>query len=345
MASGLSPWAELLWGVMGLALVLYVLTGGADLGAGLWSIIASGPRRKAQQEAVHEALAPIWEANHVWLIFIIVVMFSAFPRAFAALSIALHIPISLALVGLVLRGAGFVFHAYGIHTEEVRSRWGVVFAIASLATPVMLGTVVAAVSSGDIRVEDGIVTTGFLAGWTTVFALLLGGFVLALSAMLAAVYLAAETTGELSEDFRRRALVSEVLAGILAGLVFWRASSNAPEFFAALARSPWTWPIQAATAAAAISTMALLLKRRFGWARFSAAVQVACVVFGWGLAMQWHFIIPDVSITTAGSVAEVLPWLVVGIGIGSLLLFPALAYLYRVFKLRPSRALRERPPA
>ena len=328
----LSPWVEILWGIMGIGLVLYVLTGGADLGAGLWSLLATGPRKGEQRRAIHEAIAPIWEANHVWLIFLVVVMFSAFPKAFAAICISLHIPIGLALVGLVLRGSGFVFHAYGIHSDRAKAGWERVFAWASLATPILLGSVIGAVSTGEIRVQGGIVTTGFVAGWLSPFSVLLGGFALALSSMLAAVYLAADTQGKLAEDFRRRALLSEVVAGSFAALVFWRASSDAPLFFAGLADSPLTWPVQIATATAAFSTLGLVYRGRFAWARYTAATQVGLVVLGWGLAMRWHFVLPDISVANAGSLPTVLPWLVVGIGGGSVLLVPALIYLYRVFK-------------
>ena len=115
-----SFWAEVLWAVVGVGLVVYALTGGADLGVGLWHFFAGGPRKEAQRRALREAIAPIWEANHVWLIFVIVVLFSAFPRAFAALSIALHVPLALGLVGIVFRGSAYAFRAYGIQRDRAR---------------------------------------------------------------------------------------------------------------------------------------------------------------------------------------------------------------------------------
>jgi cytochrome d ubiquinol oxidase subunit II len=326
-------WATALYVIIGIGLVAYSLTGGADLGAGLWTLLASGPRKEEQQKAARLAIAPIWEANHVWLIFVIVVMFSAFPRAFATISIALHIPVALALVGLVFRGAAYSFHAYGIQAERTRAYWAHVFTWSSLITPFFLGSVIGALGSGAIRVQGGQVTTGFVAGWTTPFALAVGLFALGLFGLLAAVYLAAETSGELSEDFRRRALAMEIVAAVLAAGVFLLAIRHAPELSLGLARSPFTWPVQLATASAALATLVLLYKRRYRIARFTVAMQVGLVILGWGAAMDRRFVMPDISIMNAGSQGSVLPYLVLALGCGTLLLGPALWYLYRVFKL------------
>src|SRR5690606_19033775 len=225
----MTPWADVLWLAIGAGLIVYALTGGADFGAGVWSLLARGPRKDAQRAAVHHAIAPIWEANHVWLIFVIVVLLSAFPRAFSAISVALHIPIALALLGIVFRGAAFAFHAYGIHTDRTRQVWSRVFYVSSIATPVLLGNIAGALGTGQIRVLDGRVTTGVLAGWTAPFAWVVGAFTLALFATLAATYLCAEAEDRaLSDDFRRRAIAAELVTGVLAGLVPWRASVEAP---------------------------------------------------------------------------------------------------------------------
>ncbi len=322
--------------VMGAGLVAYALTGGADFGAGVWDLLARGPRRDAQRAAIERAIAPIWEANHVWLIFVIVVMFTAYPRAFAAIGIALHLPIVLALIGIVLRGAAFTFRAYGMDAAGSRETWRRVFAWSSVLTPVFLGLTLAGVSSGDIRLELGPagtrVTSGFVAGWTTPFAALVGAFALVLFAMLAAVYLAAESDGEVREDFRRRALGTELLAGGRAGLVSWRAWFVAPEVFAHL--SP---PVGASTAAVAVAAIAFLFLRRFRLARIAAALQVALVVVGWGIAMDGHLVRPDLPVSRAGLRPEVLESLGPVLAAGSILLLPSLWFLFRVFKTRDQR--------
>ncbi|HEY6560518.1 MAG TPA: cytochrome d ubiquinol oxidase subunit II [Polyangiaceae bacterium] len=332
MSTEPSFWAVLLWAVLGLGLVVYAITGGADLGAGLWSLLARGPRAEAQQRAVRTAIAPIWEANHVWLIFVIVLMFSAFSRAFGALATALHIPLALALVGIVFRGSAYAFRSYGIQSAAAGQRWERVFAWSSLITPLFLGMVLAGVASGEIRISQGVVTSGFFAGWTSPFAWAVGCFAVALFAMLSAAYLAAENTGELARDFTRRALTMQGIAAALAALTLALSARYAPLLYANLAHSAWTWPIQLLTAAFALASILLLLRGSTRAARYAAAAQVACVVVGFGLAMDRHFILPDMTLSRASTNPAIMPALATALGVGSLLLVPALVYLYRVFE-------------
>lgn len=326
--------ASIAYLIIGAGLIAYVLTAGADFGGGTWDLLARGPRKTEQRSAIEHAIAPIWEANHVWLIFVIVLLFTAFPVAFAAISVALHIPITIALVGIVLRGAAFTFRAYGLEPTEVRARWGHVFAWASSLTPVFLGATLGAIATGDIRVEDGEVVSGFFAGWTSPFSWLVGLFALVLFALLAAVYLAVECQGALREDFRRRALIAEVAGAVLAGAVLWRARVDAPMLFANLLASSWSWAVQGGTAAAAFSTIFALLLHRPRIARVTVAIQVALVVIGFGLAMDGAFVLPDLSIEASGASEEVLAVVLPAILLGSLLLLPSLFYLMRVFKKR-----------
>jgi cytochrome bd ubiquinol oxidase subunit II len=329
----MSFWAEALWLALGAGVILYALTGGPDLGAGVWHLLARGPRKAAQREALLHAIAPIWEANHVWLIFVIVLMFAAFSRAFAAISIALHIPIALALLGIVFRGAAFAFHAYGIQTDRTRRRWSRVFSGSSIVAPILLGNIAGALGTGQIRVINNHVSTGYLAGWTTPFAWLVGCFTLALFATLAAVYLCAEQEeGLLQGDFRRRALGAEVVAGIFAALVVWRAGSEAPQLYERLTSSPWTWAVQAITGACALCTVFLLAVGLPRFARYTCAAQVSLVVIGWGLAMDHHFILPDVSVSYAISYAGVLPVYAIVVACSVAVLAPAFWFLLRVFK-------------
>ncbi|MEM7678866.1 MAG: cytochrome d ubiquinol oxidase subunit II [Myxococcota bacterium] len=329
---------ELYWYVMGVGLVAYVLTGGADFGGGVWDLLASGPRRDEMRKAVEDAIAPIWEANHVWLIFVVVVMFTVFPRAFAVVGTALHIPLTLALIGIVLRGTAFTFRAYGLEPDHRRRAWGRVFAWSSALTPIFLGAALGGASTGAIRLSDGQVTTGFFAGWTTVFAGLVGLFALALFVLLAAVYLTADTTGPVQEEFRRRAIVSEVVAGVLAAGVFWRARIDAPPLYDHLAGSDWTWIVQTVTALLAFSTLALVWFRRYHLARFTVAGQVAMVVVGWGLAMDGHIVLPDLALADSGSHSSVRAAMTPALLVGTLLLAPALLFLFHVFKSGPRSA-------
>lgn len=329
---------ETFWVLLGVGLVAYVLTAGADFGGGFWDLVARGPRRDQQRAAIEHAIAPIWEANHVWLIFMVVVLFTAFPRAFSALSVALHVPLTLALLGIVLRGSAFTFRAYGLQPTDTRARWGQVFAWASAATPLFLGAALAALATGDIVLQGGQVRSGFLAGWTTPFALLVGVFALTLFALLAAVYLAAETDGEVREDFRRRAIGAELVAGVVAAVVFARAAADAPELFDALAGSAWTLGVQAATAASALATITFLVRRHFRAARVTVALQVTLVVLGFGLAMDRHLILPALPLSEAGARPDVLEALLVPMAVGACVLAPSLWTLMVVFKARREAA-------
>ena len=133
------------------SLTAYALLAGADFGGGVWDLLASGPRRRAQRALIADAIGPIWEANHVWLILVVVLLFTCFPPAFASLGIVLHIPITLMLIGIVLRGSAFTFRSYGSERSETQRRWGTIFAIASVVTPVLLGVCVGAVAAGVLR--------------------------------------------------------------------------------------------------------------------------------------------------------------------------------------------------
>ena len=328
---------DVVWLAMGAALVAYVVTGGADFGGGIWDLLASGPRRREQREAIEHSIAPIWEANHVWLVFVVVLLFTAFPRAFAAIGTALHVPIAAALVGIVLRGAAFTFRAYGLEPDHVRARWGRVFAWSSGVTPVFLGATLGAASTGAIHLEAGRVTSGFFAGWTTPFALLVGLFAASLFALAAAVYLTVQTEGALQGDFRRRALVAEVVSGALAALVLLRARVDAPLLFEHLASSAFTWPLQIATALAAATVVGALATRRFRLARAFVVAQLALVVIGWGAAMDRHVLLPALSIDDAGAQPLVLRALVPALVVAALTVGPALGWLYRIFASRRAR--------
>ena len=165
------PSEVLLGGAIVVALMLYVLLAGADFGGGVWDLLAFGPRRARQRQAIEHAIGPIWEANHVWLILVVVVMFTAFPTAFAALSTSLHVPLTLFLGGVVFRGSAFAFRSFdggagagsgADRGDRAQRRWGLIFSLASLISPLLLGMTVGAIASGRIRVTDGLVTGGFV---------------------------------------------------------------------------------------------------------------------------------------------------------------------------------------
>src|SRR5580692_4454926 len=158
-------------GVMLAALVIYSLLGGADYGAGFWDLMCSGPRQQGQRDLIARAIQPVWEANHIWLILLVVLMFSGFPSAFSSMSVGLAVPIFLVLLGIVFRGSSYVFRAYFAGDVRTQLYWGKVFSISSSITPLFLGIVIGAISSNAVLVKDGVSETGFLRTWFHPFPL------------------------------------------------------------------------------------------------------------------------------------------------------------------------------
>jgi cytochrome d ubiquinol oxidase subunit II len=315
------------------ALITYGLGAGADFGGGMWDLLASGPRAERQRQAIEDAIGPIWEANHVWLVLAIVLVFSAFPPAFAAIMTALFIPMTLVLIGIVLRAAAFVFRKYDVHSDAVHRRWSTVFGVSSFLTPLLLGLCLGALGSGDIHWQDGHVTTGFFAGWTTPFAIGCGLFAQGLFAFLAATYLAVDTATDrdLQNDFRTRALFSGLSLAPAAALVFLLSIDGAPAIHAGLT-SWWAPLLLAATSVCAVGALLALRRRAFTAARTFAVGQVALILLGWGLAQYPHLVIPDLTLTSAATAQATLRLLGLALLAGSVLLVPALWYLFRVFK-------------
>lgn len=321
-------------GAVALAVLLaYAVLAGADFGGGVWDLLARGPRAAEQRAHVAEAMGPVWEANHVWLIFLIVLLFSCFPAAFAALSVAFFVPFHLVLIGIVLRGAAFVFRAYGYATPAATRHWGHIFGGASAITPFLLGTCLGAVSNGHIRVEGGIVTAGSEWAWLDPLALATGALSLALCAYLAAVFLTLETTGQLREDFRRRALGVWLVAGVLSIGTLLLTYGEAPRLWDGLTSARAAPAVLAGVILAPASALAMV--RRWYWAaRILSAGQVILLLVGWALA-QWPYIIyPDITLTGAASPPATLRFVLWTLVPGLGLLAPSLWLLFAVFKGR-----------
>jgi cytochrome d ubiquinol oxidase subunit II len=325
---------EILAGVILFALIAYALLGGADFGGGVWDLFASGPRAERQRETIAHAIGPIWEANHVWLILAIVLLFGAFPRAYAELSIRLHIPFSLLLIGIVLRGSAFVFRTYDVQEGPARQRWSHVFAVSSCIAPLLLGVVIGAISEPLAPTGPGTpFWRTFMSPWLGPLPIAVGLFALVQFAFLAAVYLTVEAEdAEVADDFRRRALRCAIALGVLALIVLGIAALEAPALASALLGRPWSWPLQIATGGFALAAIGLLWKRHYVVARLCAAAQVALILLGWGLAMYPHLLAGSLTIREAAAPEPVLAILLAALLVGSAILFPALGYLLRTFK-------------
>ena len=315
------------------SLVLYALTGGADFGGGVWELLNHGPRAVARKRLIVHAIGPVWETNHVWVIVAVVVLFTAFPRAFAVLSTALFVPLTLVLAGIVLRGSAFAFHAHRPHEEGGTGWWGGVFAGASLFTPIMLGVFLGAVSSGAVRGEGPSSLAGGTGAWLAPFPLSVGGMTLASSAYLAAVYLILETDDlELKEDFRRRAMGALVLVSLLSAAIPLLSRGGAPEFHRDLTGSWWSVPLMGANALAALGAAVSLAYRAYPLARACAASQVTLLLVGWGMAQHPYLVRPDLPIASSAASPGLLRLLLIILAAGGVLLFPAIYLLFRVFK-------------
>ena len=336
-----------------LALNAYVLLGGADFGGGVWDLLARGRRAARQRELVAHAIGPVWEANHVWLILAIVLLFTCFPAAFARISIALHVPLALMLVGIVVRGSAFTFRSSGAGDAAFERRWGRAFAGASLLTPLLLGTVLGAVASGRVRepgaLKDSLALAGsrtfladYVSPWLTPFGVAVGMLTLACFAYLAAVYLVLEADdAELREDFRHRAIRSGIAVLAAAVLALGLAGTGAPLLVDGLVRSRWAIPYVAATGLAATAAFVALGRRRYRVARAAAAAEVSLLVWGWALAQYPYIVPPDLTVAGAAAPPITLTLVLIGLGGGAVVLAPALYYLFRVFK---SSALRRLAP-
>jgi cytochrome d ubiquinol oxidase subunit II len=323
--------SDVLGGAMLGALVFYVLLGGADFGGGIWDLLASGPRAGEQRALVERAIGPIWEANHVWLILVIVVLFTGFPAAFAAISVALFVPLVALLVGIVLRGAAFTFRLYD-GRDPVQRAWGLAFSVSSVLAPVALGTAVGALASGRARLlPSGVPPDGWLA-WLAPFPLAIGVYAAALFAYLAATYLAVEAEGDLREDFRRRAIWGGVAVFATAALALALSVRGAPLVFQGLTRRGWSLPFHVATGAAAVLAFWALWTRRVRLARAAAAAQTALIVVGWGASQYPYLVVPNLTLASASAPERTQRLLLWALGAGSVVLFPCLYLLYRTFK-------------
>jgi cytochrome d ubiquinol oxidase subunit II len=316
-----------------LALTAYTVLAGADFGGGVWDYFARGPRAAGQRRAIAEAMGPVWEANHVWLIFLLVILFTAFPVAFSALSEAFFIPFHLVLVGIILRGAAFVFRAHGAEEAGPQRVWARTFGSASIITPVLLGMCLGAISAGEIRIVDGAVQADYWTAWLTPLSWACGALALALFAYLAAVYLTVETEGELREDFRRRTLIAGgvvvALAVLLIPLLIWQAPRLAENLLSLRAL-----PVLGLGTLFALLSLWAVLTRRYAIARVTAAAEVVMLLWGWALA-QWPYIIyPDLTLQASAAPDATLGFLLATAPVGGLLLIPSLWLLFTVFKGR-----------
>ncbi|GAC1302976.1 MAG: cytochrome d ubiquinol oxidase subunit II [Vulcanimicrobiaceae bacterium] len=300
---------------------LYALFGGADFGGGVWDVLASGPRRDEQRTTIGHVIGPVWETNHVWLIFTIVVLFTCFPPAFASISIGLFVPLTFVLVGIILRGAAYAYRAHG---EEGATSpfWGHVFGIASVIAPFFFGTAVGGLTIGGYR-------------WSAPFSLAIGVLAVALCAQIAAVFLTLETGGALRSDFRARAIGATFALATVGAIALGIAGVTEPRTFAALVGAH-SLPGIAVAMALGFVVLGALVARRFAFARVAVAGETIAVLVGWYIAQAPYIVPGELTVMSAAAPPAVLRaflWLTAG---GTVLLVPSLLLLFRVFRNDPA---------
>jgi cytochrome bd ubiquinol oxidase subunit II len=323
--------AEICLGFVLLGLTAYSVLGSADFGAGVWDLTAGGARRGARiRGLIQHSMAPVWEANHVWVAFLLPIVWTAFPTAFGSIFSTLSIPLFLAALGIIFRGAAFAFRGQAATIAEARALGGL-FALSSVLIPFCFGAAIGGIASG--RVPVGNAAGDLVTSWLNPTSVLLGALAVLAGAHLAAVYLAADAVRvgqpDLVRAFRARALVSGALAGAtaLGGLLVVRA--DARPLFDGLT-SDGGLAMVLASAAAGVVTLALVAGGRYGLARVSAAAAVASIVVGWVLAQRPYVLPPHLTLDEAAASDATLTAVVVAVGFGTLVLGPALWLLYRL---------------
>lgn len=319
---------------LGLSIVFYVLFGGADFGAGVLEIL-SGERAR---HSTADAIGPVWEANHVWLILVVVILFMAFPRVYAAMSVHLHIPLLLMLLGIVLRGTAFAFMHYDAIQDRSNAVYSAVFKISSVVTPLFLGMIAGAATLGRIDPESASFYEGFIAPWFNWFCLSVGLFTLTLFTYLAAVYVIGESRDkEHRAAFTKTARWLNVAAVVIGALVFISAELEGLPLLFHFINS---WFAIVMVIAATLLLPAVwwsLLQSRIIWSRLFSAAQVVCILLAW-FWVHYPVIInrkaefADLTFYNTAAPEATLIQLIWALVVGSCIILPFLFYLMKVFK-------------
>jgi cytochrome bd ubiquinol oxidase subunit II len=320
--------ADAVAGVLWIGATLYAVFGGADFGAGLWSLLAGQSERGERARALVDwAIGPVWEANHVWLIFVLVVLWTAFSAAFASIMSTLFIPLSLAALGIVLRGSGFAFHKLA-RQLRYRRLAEQIFGLSSLLTPFFMGTVVGAIASG--RVPVGNAAGDDVTSWLNGVCLLTGALFVATGAYLSAVFLISDARRagdpDLERYFSTRALIAALAAGAiaLAGIFVYRADAR----FIYDGLTSEGLPLVVLSAACGLGVLALLWRGQRRGVRPLAVGAVVAVIWGWGVA-QYPYLLPQtLTISDGAAPSATLTAVLVVFGAAVVVVLPALGFLY-----------------
>ncbi|MER6981024.1 cytochrome d ubiquinol oxidase subunit II [Streptomyces carpinensis] len=318
--------------ILFVGVIAYALFGGADYGAGFWDLTAGGPERgRRSRELISLSLSPVWEANHTWLIFCLVTLWTGFPQAFAAITTTLYVPLGLAALGIVTRGAGFAFR-HSLPEGRGEQLSSAAFACSSVLTPFFFGTVAGGIASGRVPTDGH---GDPLSSWVNPTAALGGVLAVAVCAYLAAVFLngQAQRRGDeqLEAAFRDRAVAAAVATGLVALAGVFVLRSDSPRLFHQL--STVGAPLLAVSAVCGLIALLLLRRSRTVVVRGMAATAIATVVAGWGVAQYPYLLGTHLVIQQAAAPTATLWVLVVVSCVAAALIAPSLLVLY-VLQLR-----------
>jgi cytochrome d ubiquinol oxidase subunit II len=323
--------AEICAAFVVLGIAAYAVLGSADFGAGFWDLTAGGARGGGRVRGmIQRSMAPVWEANHVWLIFVLVIVWTAFPTAFGSIFSTLYVPLFLAAIGIIFRGTAFALRGQAATINEARVL-GTLFATASVLIPFCFGAVLGGIASG--RVGIGNATGDPWDSWLNPTSALIGVIAVLTGAYLAAVFLAGDSVRaeqpDLARAFRARALVAGGASGVVAigGLAILRSDSRS--LYDGLT-SGGGLAMVIVSALAGAATLWLVWSERYGLARASAALAVVAIVVGWALAQNPDLLPPGLELDEAAAAGATLDAVVVVVGVGMLILGPSLWYLYRL---------------
>jgi cytochrome bd ubiquinol oxidase subunit II len=311
-------------------LALYVALAGADFGAGFWQLFAGrGEHAWRVREHARHSIGPVWEANHVWLIFVLTVFWTAYPRAFGSIASTLAVPLFIAALGIIFRGAAYALRVGAASAREA----GVIdtiFSLSSILTPFALGAAIGGIATN--RVPVGNAAGPLFSTWLNPTSIFIGVLAVTSCAYLAAVYLAAdavhEREGALERDFRARALAAGVVAGFIAIGGIFIVNADSHSLFHTLLTGK-ALPAVIVSALAGLATLSLVYRRRYEPARYGAALAVAAIIAGWALA-RWPLILPGLTVYQAAAGHDALVWIVVSVLGGGAILFPSLGLLFRL---------------
>ncbi len=310
-----------------IAITAYAIFGGADFGAGFWDLVAGGAQRgERPREVIDHSIGPVWEANHVWLIFVFVILWTGFPEAYASITLTLFIPLTLAALGVVLRGSGFAFRKTVFRTRD-RRNFGAAFAASSVLVPYCLGTAAGAVASG--RVPAGGVAGDPWTSWVNPTSILGGVLAVVVVAYLAAVYLISDARRigdhRMMAYFRHRAIAAAVVAGAVALVGIFVLRADARYLFDELTSR--ALPLVLISAICGVASLVLLVRDMLG-ARLLAIGAVASIVVGWGVA-QWPYILPEtLKVSQAAAPSGTMTALLVAAVCALLIVLPGFILLY-----------------